>query len=104
MQADDVFLRFDPLESVDITVEIEDAGEGHIINMLSDDDFIFSPNISPIIESRDAERVMQEIHEKYGFWVTPEYAADLIAFVDALILTGMSRREQAQEDPYRAGE
>lgn len=49
--------------------------------------------LEQIVESRDVERVMQEIHEKYGFWVTPEYADDLIALVDALV----------QEDPYRAG-
>lgn len=49
--------------------------------------------IVALVELHDAERVMQEIHEKYGFWVTPEYAADLIAFVDAM----------TAEDPYRTG-
>lgn len=41
-------------------------------------------NIETIVASKDTERVKAEIHAKYGFWVTNEYARDLIAFVDAM--------------------
>lgn len=42
------------------------------------------PVIVAVTKSKDIERVKNEIHEKYGFWVTDTYAADLIAFVDAM--------------------
>lgn len=44
--------------------------------------------VSPIVviaKTKDVGLVKFEIHEKYGFWVTDEYAADLIAFVYALV-------------------
>lgn len=37
-----------------------------------------------IAKTNDVEIVTKAIHETYGFWVTPEYARDLIAFVNAL--------------------
>ena len=40
--------------------------------------------IVELTKSKDIEHVKNDIHDKYGFWVTDEYARDLIAFVDAL--------------------
>lgn len=42
------------------------------------------PPIVAIAKMNDVERVKSAIYDKYGFWVTPEYARDLIAFVEML--------------------
>ena len=36
------------------------------------------------LDRRDVESVQRDLSAKYGFDVTPEYAADLIAFVEEL--------------------
>lgn len=47
------------------------------------------------VSERDAARLRQKIADHYGFVVTLQYAADLVAFIDTL-QAGLSRQENKQ--------
>lgn len=40
--------------------------------------------IAVIAKTKDVDIIAKAIYDKYGFWVTPEYAADLVDFVNEL--------------------